>query len=201
MSGHLTPSDARRATAGIARATGPVIVAGSMIVRRPPRVLPWLLVAAALVLLPSLATADDGTVFDEYRSRGMVWAYLGAFGFGVLTSLTPCVYPMIPIVVGIFGGRGTSVSRGRAMLLATLYVIGMGLMFAVLGVVFAMIGKRSGALLGDPVVVIPIVLLYVIRAVSMFGAFELQLPSSVQQKLSSVSGDGAAVDGERRDFE
>lgn len=163
-----------------------------MTVRRPPRVLPWLLVAAALVLLPSLAAADDGTVFDEYRSRGMVWAYLGAFGFGVLTSLTPCVYPMIPIVVGIFGGRGTAVSRGRAMLLATLYVVGMGLMFAVLGVVFAMIGKRSGSLLGDPVVVIPIVLLYVILAASMFGAFELQLPSSVQQKLSSVSGDGAA---------
>jgi thiol:disulfide interchange protein DsbD len=59
-------------------------------------------------------------------------------------------------------------------------------------VVFALIGKRSGSLLSDPVVVIPIVLLYVVLAASMFGAFELQLPSSVQQKLSSVSGDGAA---------
>ena len=69
----------------------------------------------------------------------------------------PCVYPMIPIVVGIFGGRGASVSRGRALVLATLYVVGMGLMFAGLGVVFALIGKRSGSLLGDPKVVVPIV--------------------------------------------
>ncbi|MBK9031918.1 MAG: thioredoxin family protein [Myxococcales bacterium] len=162
--------------------------------RRPHpalRLAPWLILAV-LLLLPQIAHADDGTVFEEYKSKGLAWAYLGAFGFGLLTSLTPCVYPMIPIVVGIFGGRGASVSRGRALLLATLYVVGMGLMFAGLGVVFAMIGKRSGSLLGDPVVVIPIVLLYLILAASMFGAFELQLPMALQQKLSSVSGDGAA---------
>ncbi|MEZ4402247.1 MAG: cytochrome c biogenesis protein CcdA [Kofleriaceae bacterium] len=149
-------------------------------------------VALILIVAPSIAAADDGTVFDEYRSKGLLWAYLGAFGFGLLTSLTPCVYPMIPIVVGIFGGRGGSVSRGRALVLATLYVIGMGLMFAVLGVVFALIGKRSGSLLGDPKVVVPIVLLYFVLAASMFGAFELRLPMALQQKLSSVSGDGAA---------
>ena len=134
--------------------------------------------------------AADST-FDEYRTKGWLWAYLGAFGFGFLTSLTPCVYPMIPIVIGIFGGRGESVSRTRAFLLATVYVIGMGLTFAVLGVVFAMIGARAGALLANPAVVIPIVLIYVALALSMFGAFELQLPSGLQQKLSGVSGQGA----------
>lgn len=163
-----------------------------------PRRLRWSPVAvavavAALVLLSAgPAWADDAAVFEEYRAKGILWAYLGAFGFGLLTSLTPCVYPMIPIVVGIFGGRGESVSRGRALLLATLYVVGMGLMFAILGVTFALIGKRSGALLSEPYVVIPIVLLYLVLAASMFGAFELQLPSGLQQKLSSVSGDGAA---------
>lgn len=159
--------------------------------RTPARLIPWLVLLLVL-LVPTVAMADDGAVFEEYRSKGLVWAYLGAFGFGLLTSLTPCVYPMIPIVVGIFGGRGASVSRGRALVLATLYVVGMGLMFAGLGVVFALIGKRSGSLLGDPKVVVPIVLLYLILAASMFGAFELQLPMSLQQKLSSVSGDGAA---------
>lgn len=143
-----------------------------------------------LVLLPDLAFAAEGDEFEKYRSRGWAWAYLGAFGFGVVTSLTPCVYPMIPIVIGIFGGRGKQVSRGRAVLLATLYVLGMGLMFSVLGVIFALIGKQSGQLLAEPAVVIPIVLLYVALAFSMFGAFELQLPSSIQNKLSSVSGEG-----------
>ena len=102
--------------------------------RTPARLVPWLVLVLVL-LLPTVAMADDGAVFEEYRSKGLVWAYLGAFGFGLLTSLTPCVYPMIPIVVGIFGGRGASVSRGRALVLATLYVVGMGLMFAGLGVV------------------------------------------------------------------
>lgn len=143
-----------------------------------------------LVLLPDLAFAAEGDEFEKYKSRGWAWAYLGAFGFGVVTSLTPCVYPMIPIVIGIFGGRGKQVSRGRAVLLATVYVLGMGLMFSVLGVIFALIGKQSGQLLAEPAVVIPIVLLYVALAFSMFGAFELQLPSFIQNKLSSVSGEG-----------
>jgi thiol:disulfide interchange protein DsbD len=155
-----------------------------------------LAVLAALVALfvllvsPELAYAADGDEFEKYRSRGWAWAYLGAFGFGLLTSLTPCVYPMIPIVIGIFGGRGKQVSRGRAVLLATVYVLGMGLMFSVLGVVFALIGKQSGQLLAEPAVIIPIVLLYIALAFSMFGAFEMQLPSFIQNKLSSVSGEG-----------
>ncbi len=141
-------------------------------------------------LAPDLAFAAEGDEFEKYRSRGWAWAYLGAFGFGVVTSLTPCVYPMIPIVIGIFGGRGKQVSRGRAVLLATVYVLGMGLMFSLLGVVFALIGKQSGTLLADPAVVIPIVLLYAVLALSMFGAFELQLPSWMQNKLAAVSGEG-----------
>src|SRR5687767_4786062 len=142
-----------------------------------------------LVFLPEFSVASafaaEGDEFEKYKSRGWAWAYLGAFGFGILTSLTPCVYPMIPIVIGIFGGRGKAVSRGRAVLLATVYVLGMGLMFSVLGVVFALIGKQSGQLLAEPAVVIPIVLLYIALAFSMFGAFEMQLPSFIQNKLSS----------------
>jgi thiol:disulfide interchange protein DsbD len=148
--------------------------------------------AGLLVLLfaPDLAFAAESDEFEKYKSRGWEWAYLAAFGFGILTSLTPCVYPMIPIVIGIFGGRGKAVSRGRAVLLATMYVLGMGLMFSVLGVVFALIGKQSGQLLAEPAVIIPIVLLYIALAFSMFGAFEMQLPSFIQNKLSSVSGEG-----------
>ncbi len=154
-----------------------------------------LVVLLVLLAFPDLASAAGGAAgepdeFEKYRARGWMWAYLGAFGFGVVTSLTPCVYPMIPIVIGIFGGRGARVSRGRAVLLATMYVLGMGLMFSALGVVFALIGKQSGELLAEPAVVIPIVGLYALLALSMFGAFELRLPMALQNKLSSVSGEG-----------
>lgn len=150
-----------------------------------------LAVLAVLILTPALAHAAPGAEpFAEYRERGWLWMILGAFGFGFLTSLTPCVYPMIPIVLGIFGARGQNVSRGRAMTLASLYVAGMGVTYAALGSIFAQIGKEFGSLLGDPVVVIPIVLLYVALAASMFGAFDLNLPMSLQEKLNKVGGRG-----------
>ncbi len=162
------------------------------------RVLTALAVAAVVAFLPSLAAAApdaaarcaEDSSFDAYRQRGWMWAYLAAFGFGFLTSLTPCVYPMIPIVLGVFGARGERVTRGKAMVLATLYVIGMGATYAALGVVFAMVGGQFGSILANPLVVVPIVLLYVALSASMFGAFELNLPASWQAKLNTVGGNG-----------
>jgi thiol:disulfide interchange protein DsbD len=97
---------------------------------------------------------------------------------------------MIPIVLGIFGARGQNVSRAKAVTLASLYVLGMGLTFASLGCIFALIGQKSGTLLANPKFVIPMVVLYLVLAASMFGAFELNLPASWQAKLSSVGGQG-----------
>jgi thioredoxin:protein disulfide reductase len=153
------------------------------------RTVPFL-VAVAVLLVPALAFAGGDGDFEDYQARGWVWMYLGSFGAGFLTSLTPCVYPMIPITLGIFGARGKDVSRGRRLLLATAYVFGMGLTYAVLGVTFAMLGGRAGALLANPFVVIPIVLLFVAMAASLFGAFELNLPASWQAKLNQVGGKG-----------
>ncbi len=149
----------------------------------------------AIVAMPSEALAASGpceetSSFDAYRERGWLWAFLAAFGFGFLTSLTPCVYPMIPIVLGVFGARGEQVTRGKAMVLATLYVVGMGVTYAALGVIFAMVGGQFGTLLAKPAVVLPIVALYAVLAVSMFGAFELNLPASWQAKLNQVGGNG-----------
>ena len=116
--------------------------------------------------------------------------YLGSFWFGFLTSLTPCVYPMIPITLGIFGARGKDVNRGKALLLATAYVVGMGLTYATLGVIIALVGGQFGTLLANPYVVVPIVLLFAALAASMFGAFELNLPASWQNRLNQVGGQG-----------
>jgi len=152
------------------------------------------LVVLAILAIPTLAMAGEGGDFSEYQSQGMFWMYLATFGFGFLTSLTPCVYPMIPIVVGVFGARDEDVSRKKAFVLATMYVLGMGLLFATLGLVFALIGKKSGfgTLLGNPFVVVPLVLFYVALAASLFGAFELNLPTSLQNRLNRVGGRGYA---------
>jgi len=149
-----------------------------------------LLVVAAVLMMPALAFAGGGGEFTEYQGKGWGWMYLGSFGAGFLTSLTPCVYPMIPITLGIFGARGKDVPMGRRLLLATAYVVGMGLTYAVLGVTFALLGGSAGALLANPVVVIPIVLMFITMAASLFGAFELNLPASWQAKMNQVGGKG-----------
>ncbi len=132
------------------------------------------------------------SVFEDSRAQGLLWLYLAAFGSGFLTSLTPCVYPMIPITLSIFGARGPSVTRRRALLLATAYVMGLGLTFAALGVLSALLGSGAqiGTRLANPLFVVPLVLLFVALAASMFGAFELQLPSRLQNALSAVGGAG-----------
>jgi thioredoxin:protein disulfide reductase len=151
----------------------------------------WSALAIALVILlvPGVAAAACDP-FNAYQQRGWAWMYLASFGFGFQTSLTPCVYPMIPITLGIFGARGKDVSRGKALLLATAYVVGMGLTYATLGVIIALIGGQFGTLLANPYVVIPIVLLFAALAASMFGAFDLNLPASWQARLNQVGGRG-----------
>jgi thiol:disulfide interchange protein DsbD len=149
-------------------------------------------VIAAMLLVPVVAMAAPDSSFAEAQSKGWLWSYLAAFGFGFLTSLTPCVYPMIPIVVGVFGARDEAVTRRKAFILATCYVFGMGLLYAILGVTFALIGKGSGQLLANPYVVFPVVGIYLALAASMFGAFELNLPMSWQNKLNTVGGKGYA---------
>ena len=128
--------------------------------------------------------------FTKALNKGWIWAYLLAFTFGFLTSLTPCVYPMIPITVAVFGAREQSASKSKAFLLATAYIFGMGLLYAVLGTIFALAGGRSGTLLANPFVVIPISIIMTVFAISLFGAFDLALPASLQNRLNQVGGKG-----------
>lgn len=137
-----------------------------------------------LTLADLLALAPDTSSFESSALSTYAWA----FGQGVLVDLTPCVYPLIPVTVAVFGAQG--VSRGKALFLATAYVLGMAVLYTTLGVVVALTGTQFGAWLADPVVVLPIAALLLALAASMFGAFDLQLPAGLQTKLNSVGGAG-----------
>ncbi|HXU71611.1 MAG TPA: cytochrome c biogenesis protein CcdA [Polyangia bacterium] len=123
-------------------------------------------------------------------AHGYFLAFVTMFVGGFLTSLTPCVYPLIPITVSLFGARGDDVPRSRAMTLAACYVAGIGVMYASLGVGFALAGKAFGTFMANPWVIVPIAVIFVAMAASMFGAFELNLPPSLATRLSSVGGKG-----------
>jgi thiol:disulfide interchange protein DsbD len=131
------------------------------------------------------------TTFAEASQRGVAAALLFALTAGFLTALTPCVYPMIPITVAIFGAK-QGISRRRAMLLATCYVAGIAALYGALGTIVGLAGKQTGEHLADPRVIIPLALLFVALAASMFGAFELNLPAGLQARLSRVGGSGPA---------
>jgi thiol:disulfide interchange protein DsbD len=149
--------------------------------------------ALVVLLVPQVALADGpggGEALDQYHGWGLFALYGTAFVAGIGASLTPCVYPMIPIVLGVFGARGKDVSRRKSLVLATLYVLGMGTTYATLGIIFTLLGKQFSAVLAEPAVVIPLVLLYVALAISMFGAFDLNLPASWQAKLNKIGGAG-----------
>ncbi|HEY7375999.1 MAG TPA: cytochrome c biogenesis protein CcdA [Polyangia bacterium] len=115
-----------------------------------------------------------------------VWVALGA---GLLTGLSPCVYPMIPITLAIFGVKAGT-PRARALALASAYVAGIAVTFGVLGTVCGLTGSKFGAYLGSPWVVWPLALFFAAMGLSMFGAFEVALPAGLQSRLSRVGGRG-----------
>jgi len=151
----------------------------------------------ALVLaLPHLTTAGGtgaGTDLGLGRqlAEGSLVAFGVAFAGGVLTSLTPCVYPLIPITVSIFGAKKSG-SRAQAMALSGLYVLGIAVTYSALGASAALTGKVFGTVMQNPWVLGLVALVFIVMAASMFGAFELQLPASLQARLSSVGGAGYA---------
>lgn len=149
-----------------------------------------------LLMLPTLAWAGEGSsgsstgqFQDILEKHGAVVAVLASFGFGFVASLTPCVYPMVPITVSIFGATEAK-SRLRGAALSGAFVLGIAALFTPMGVVFAMSGKLMGSSLGNMWVVLGLALLFTALAASMFGAFELALPSGLTNRLSTVGGVG-----------
>lgn len=120
---------------------------------------------------------------------GNLLAVLGTFfAIGVLLSFTPCVLPMIPILSGIIVGQGGTVTPGRGFSLAFTYVQGMALTYAAAGAAFVLAFKQAPqAFFQQAWIIILFSLLFVALALAMFGAYTLQLPSSLQTKLTSVS--------------
>ncbi|MFA6034015.1 MAG: cytochrome c biogenesis protein CcdA, partial [Myxococcota bacterium] len=145
-----------------------------------------MLCAAALVT--GCGMSVDGGV-TALIGKGLHYAIGGMFIAGFLTSLTPCVYPLIPITIGMFGARAAK-SRGRAFLLSFTYALGISITYTTLGVIAALTGATFGSYMSNPLVILTIVAVFVLLALSMAGVYEIALPSSVTGRLVSVGGTG-----------
>lgn len=148
--------------------------------------------ALALAVIPELLPSGPSVGIDptKFLASGRILVAIAVIFLGGLgTSLTPCVYPLIPITVGVFGARKAE-SRAKAVVLTTSYVVGMGVVFSTLGVIAALSGKAFGSALGSNWVALGLAVFMVILASSMFGAFELALPSGLTTRLNTVGGSG-----------
>ena len=119
--------------------------------------------------------------------RSIWFNVLAFFGFGLLLSLTPCVFPMIPILSGIIVGQGRTTSTRQAFLLSLAYVLAMALTYTVVGVLAGLFGANIQAWFQNPWILTGFALLFVLLALSMFGFYELQMPSAIQSRLSLLS--------------
>jgi thioredoxin:protein disulfide reductase len=111
---------------------------------------------------------------------------------GLGLAFTPCVLPMVPILSSIIVGEGTQVSRRRGFTLSITYAFGMALVYTALGVAAGLAGEGLAATLQNPWVLSAFALLMVLMSLSMFGFYELQLPSALQTRLTTASGQQSA---------
>ncbi len=125
----------------------------------------------------------------EAASRGLFWLFLLAFTAGILTSFTPCVYPMIPITIGIIGARSAG-KRSKGFTLSLLYVLGIAVTYSALGTSAALTGSLFGSVLQNKFVVMGVAGIFIVMAMSLFGAFEMQVPPALAGRLNSVQGNG-----------
>lgn len=115
------------------------------------------------------------------------WALLSFFGFGLLLSFTPCVFPMVPILSSIIVGQGKQVTTSRAFMLSLTYVMAMSITYTIAGVIAGLFGSNLQIAFQNSWILGSFSAVFILLALSMFGFYDLQLPSSLQTRLDGIS--------------
>jgi thioredoxin:protein disulfide reductase len=142
---------------------------------------------AAAATAASEDTSDTGRV-TAILAGGNYWlVIISFFGFGLLLSLTPCVFPMIPILSGIIVGQGQQITKRKGFMLSLAYVLGMAVTYAMAGVAAGLSGTLISNALQNPWALGAGAAIFVALAMSMFGFYELQMPSFLQSRFTEAS--------------
>ena len=135
----------------------------------------------------SITSQRQDDIVRVLATSSLPWTVLFFLGAGILLAFTACMYPMIPIISSIIVGQGESITTRKAFSLTFIYVQGVALTYAVIGVVSAQLGAGVQAFFQNPWILSIFALVFVLLALSMFGFYNLQLPASVQARLSETS--------------
>jgi len=124
----------------------------------------------------------------DYLSKGNnILILLTFFGLGLALAFTPCVFPMIPILSGIIAGQSEEVNTKKAFMISVVYVLAMAVTYTIAGVIAGLSGENIQIWFQNPWVLSSFAMVFVLLALSMFGFYELQLPSSLQSKITELS--------------
>lgn len=132
-------------------------------------------------------TESDNTISSILEGNGLIIGLFFVFLGGLALNLTPCVYPLIPITIGFFGGQSEG-KTSRLVGMGLLFVVGMAVTYSVIGVITALTGSVFGALLQNPIVIVLIALIFIGLSLSMFGVYEFKLPDSWVAKAGGAKG-------------
>jgi thiol:disulfide interchange protein DsbD len=137
--------------------------------------------------------AGEPPVMEQDRlanelAGGSLWAIAALFFvLGLGLAFTPCVFPMVPILSGIIAGQGVNITSRKAFVLSLVYVLAMAVTYTAAGVLAALFGQNLQAAFQNPWILSTFAAVFVLLALSMFGFYELQLPSRLQTRLSEMS--------------
>ncbi len=121
------------------------------------------------------------------KQDNILWVLASFFGFGLLLSLTPCVFPMIPILSGIIIGQKEEATTRQALIMSIVFVLAMSLTYSIAGVLAGYFGENLQVLFQTPWILAVFSLVFVALAFSMFGYYEIQLPAGIQEKIAHIS--------------
>ncbi len=146
------------------------------------------------VPLASISSTVDNESLNEtdqitaLLQQDNIWLVLASFfGFGLLLALTPCVFPMIPILSGIIVGQKGTMTTKKALIMSIVFVLSMSVTYSIAGILAGYFGENLQVLFQTPWILIAFSLVFVALAFSMFGYYDIQLPSSLQSKITNIS--------------
>ncbi len=135
----------------------------------------------------STDTGGSDDISNILEENGILLGLIFVFIGGLALNLTPCVYPLIPITIGFFGGQSEG-STKKLVMMGILFVLGLAVTYSIIGVVTSLTGALFGALLQNPLVIIAVALILIALSLSMFGVYEFKLPDSLVAKAGGAKG-------------
>lgn len=139
---------------------------------------------------------ETDSIANSLKEKNLLLVLLTFFGFGLLLSLTPCVFPMIPILSSIIVGasKNETMTASRGFFLSLVYVLSMSVAYTIAGVIAGIFGANLQVALQNPYVLVIFALIFVALAFSMFGYFEIRLPQAIQNRVNKTT-DGKEKQG------